>query len=190
MHHFALIEFNMYVYRNHLKNYCMKFLSINYLEQGNERQRALHSVLTSHKLMEMLADYNPIVVGTIPINCDIATSDVDILLQVNDVEEAINNLSTQFGHIADFDFLKRSPTCLLVNFTIDSFQFELYCSTLPTVEQMGYLHMIKENELLEKHGESLRKKVIQLKNQGLKTEPAFCKALNITGNPFKAILDA
>ena len=140
--------------------------------------------------MEHLKEYDPIVVGTIPIECDIDSSDVDILLYSQSVKDTATFLQESFGHLPSFDLLQRSENCLLCQFVLDDFQFELYCCDTPTQQQMGYLHLLKEHELLNLHGQELRKKVIYLKKQGLKTEPAFCKALHIEGDAFVEILKA
>ena len=49
--------------------------------------------------------------------------------------------------------------------------------------------MIIENEILKEQGEEFRKKIIELKIQGYKTEPAFAKLLQLSGNPYEAILN-
>ena len=48
--------------------------------------------------------------------------------------------------------------------------------------------MIIEYDLLNKYGETFRQQIIQLKRKGYKTEPAFCKALGIEGNPYLELL--
>jgi hypothetical protein len=40
-----------------------------------------------------------------------------------------------------------------------------------------------------RHGESLRLSVLDAKKSGQNTEAAFCKALNIPGDPFEALLN-
>ncbi|RYG19529.1 MAG: DUF4269 domain-containing protein, partial [Chitinophagaceae bacterium] len=57
----------------------MNFLKIDYLKDGNERQKSAYNTLVDYQIIEILADYNPILTGTIPINIDIDTSDLDIV---------------------------------------------------------------------------------------------------------------
>nr|WP_249665381.1 DUF4269 domain-containing protein [Mucilaginibacter sp. Bleaf8] len=59
---------------------------------------------------------------------------------------------------------------------------------MPSQQQSAYRHLLIEHYLLQLHGESLRKQVISLKNQGYKTEPAFAMALNLEGDPYLALL--
>lgn len=49
----------------------INYLDISYLAQGNCRQRFAHRVLCENLILEVLEDYSPIVVGTIPIDIDI-----------------------------------------------------------------------------------------------------------------------
>ena len=48
--------------------------------------------------------------------------------------------------------------------------------------------MIKEFEILEKEGDEFRRKIIELKELGLKTEPAFAKLLGLSGDPYVELL--
>lgn len=52
----------------------INFLDISYLQLGNERQQRAYQVLTHNKVLEKLAPYRPILVGTVPINIDIETA--------------------------------------------------------------------------------------------------------------------
>jgi len=62
----------------------INFLDISYLQLGNERQKKAYQVLTDNEIIEKLAPYHPILVGTIPINIDIENSDLDIIFEVSD----------------------------------------------------------------------------------------------------------
>jgi len=48
--------------------------------------------------------------------------------------------------------------------------------------------MIVEYKLLKQYGEELRKRIVSLKKQGYKTEPAFAIELNLAGDPYEALL--
>ncbi len=49
--------------------------------------------------------------------------------------------------------------------------------------------MIKEYEILEKEGEEFRKQIINLKEKGWKTEPAFAKLLGLKEDPYLELLN-
>jgi hypothetical protein len=59
------------------------FTRIDYLKDGNERQKKAYEVLTKYRIFEKLKDYSPILAGTVPIEIDINGSDLDIILDVD-----------------------------------------------------------------------------------------------------------
>lgn len=61
-----------------------QFKSIKYLEEGNAKQRLAYNTLQKSKVFNILSQYNPVLVGTIPIDIDIASSDLDIICEVYD----------------------------------------------------------------------------------------------------------
>ncbi|RZK14203.1 MAG: DUF4269 domain-containing protein, partial [Pedobacter sp.] len=63
------------------------FLDISYLKNGNERQKKAYQILNENSILEKLNHFTPILVGTIPINIAIESSDLDIICDVNDEEE-------------------------------------------------------------------------------------------------------
>ncbi len=65
----------------------MNFKSIDYLNKGNPLQRNVYKTLITHQILDKLTDYNPIVVGTIPIDIAIEGSDVDIILECYDTHQ-------------------------------------------------------------------------------------------------------
>ncbi|MNK30599.1 hypothetical protein D3C87_490190 [compost metagenome] len=48
--------------------------------------------------------------------------------------------------------------------------------------------MLIEHQILQEKGEDFRLKIIALKRNGYKTEPAFAKLLNLQGNPYLDLL--
>lgn len=59
----------------------------------------------------------------------------------------------------------------------------------PTEEQIAWRHFHVEQRLLSIGGEALRTLVMAERRKGLKTEPAFFAVLNLSGNPYEALLD-
>lgn len=49
--------------------------------------------------------------------------------------------------------------------------------------------MIVEKKILDLKGENFRKRVIELKRKGLKTEPALAELLGLEGNPYEGLLN-
>ena len=167
----------------------LKFQDISYLKTGTERQRKAHQVLTEHTILETLAKYNPILVGTVPINIDIENSDLDIICYTQDKEEFKNALSFHFKHERDFHVTENKKfNSLKANFFIDDFEIEIFGQNIPTEKQNAYRHMLIEYKVLQEKGEDFRLQIIELKKQGYKTEPAFAKLLNLQGDAYEELL--
>jgi len=164
---------------------------ITYLKLGNERQRNAYSVLDKLKIFKILREYNPTLVGTIPIEIDISESDLDIICEVYDIEEFERLVIKSFNKYDNFRIERQTVKGLLTSisyFDYNNFLIEIFGQPKPVIEQNGYRHMIVEKKLLEISGESERKQIIKLKKLGLKTEPAFAKYFNLKGDPFDELL--
>ncbi|WP_126971708.1 DUF4269 domain-containing protein [Gynurincola endophyticus] len=170
----------------------MNFADINYLKKGNELQKQLYDVLVSYHIMDRLSDYQPVITGTIPIEINIATSDVDIILYATELKCLQDKLITHFSHFKNFEIytdIINTATVVITTFTLNGFCFELFAQAVPTTDQYAYLHMIKEYEILQQQPETFKKEIIKLKESGIKTEPAFAQLLGLEGNPYEALLN-
>lgn len=164
---------------------------ITYLKLGNERQKNTYSVLNKLKIFKILREYNPTLVGTIPIEIDISESDLDIICEVYDLEKFEELVTKSFNKYDNFRIERQTVKGLLISlsyFGYSNFVIEIFGQPKPVIEQNGYRHMIVEKKLLEISGESARKQIIKLKKLGLKTEPAFAKYFNLNGDPFDELL--
>ena len=164
---------------------------ITYLKLGNERQKNTYSVLDKLKIFKILREYDPTLVGTIPIEIDISESDLDIICEVYDLEEFEELVIKSFNKYDNFHIKRQTVKGLLTSisyFGYSNFLIEIFGQPKPVIEQNGYRHMIVEKKLLEISGESARKQIIKLKKLGLKTEPAFAKYFNLKGDPFDELL--
>src|SRR5689334_10748050 len=74
----------------------MNWYDISYLLKGNERQKAAYHALKKLRIFEDLAEYSPVLVGTIPIGIDIESSDLDILLEARDLQILEEKLETLY----------------------------------------------------------------------------------------------
>ena len=167
------------------------FTSLDYLLQGNSIQKRIYHELKRSEIFEKLRSYEPILVGTYPIDIAIKTSDLDIILYAKDLVKLNDDLITFFNDFPLFNtelISKEDSTYLNCTFKLNTFTVELYAENTPTKQQYGYLHMVKEHEILVDFGKGFREKVIKLKNEGYKTEPAFAKLLGLNGNPYEALL--
>ncbi|MGQ0418073.1 DUF4269 domain-containing protein, partial [Bacillus sp. HC-TM] len=168
-----------------------------------EKQQKIYDVLNSLNIMEDLALYNPVLCGTIPIRIDTPQSDLDIVIDVNiEVSPSFHviRVSLNSRKICPFKLVLEVPLLqyikvnkikgtesIKVNFEFEGFEFELFAQPKPVRNQNAYRHMIVEHMLLMQHPH-IREEVIHLKEQGLKTEPAFAQVLNIDGDPYEELI--
>ena len=169
----------------------MNFDTIEYLKEGTPRQKEAYSVLTEHKVLAKLESFSPILVGTLPINIDIETSDLDIICYWTNKQAFVEAVLADFGAEEAFNFRELSTPdwdVVVANFSLDGVEIELFGQNIPTKQQMGYRHMLIEYKLLSERGEAFRQEIIALKRKGYKTEPAFGLLLGLLGNPFVELL--
>lgn len=165
------------------------FDKIDYLETGNERQKHAHLTLIKHEVFTLLAKYDPVLVGTVPIGIDTEKSDLDIICCCADLLQFESFLKQALFQKPLFDVKFREvPRAVVAGFKLDNWQVEVWCQDLPSKQQLGYRHMIVEYELLERFGDDFRQEVKSLKEQGYKTEPAFARVMGLSGDPYEELL--
>lgn len=167
------------------------FETIEYLLNGNQKQIHAYNAIKTLGIVENLAEFDPILCGTLPIGIDIVGSDLDIIMEVVDFHRFEEKVVALYGGKEHFKLKRlsiRQVTVVKANFMFDGFEFELFGQSQPVKKQFAYLHMIIENSLM-KQFPHLRAEVIELKKQGYKTEPAFCNVLGLKGDPYEALLN-
>jgi len=167
------------------------FTNINYLKHGNIKQQNAYKVLKNLDIFNVLKKFDPILVGTIPINIDIENSDLDIACEVQDFEEFQKLVEDRYSMHHKFHINNNSTdneVILTVNFYVEDIEIEIYAQSLNSCKQNGYRHMVVEDRILRLGGERTREEIVILKKSGLKTEPAFARYLGIDGNPYDELL--
>lgn len=168
------------------------FTTIDYLQYGNEKQKRAFEILTKYGILEKLRKYSPILAGTIPIEIDIDGSDLDIICEVNldyqnDFLEHLKvNQLLPLDVVVD-TVIVNNEKCMVINFTLEEFEIEIFGQNKPTIQQNAYQHMIAEYRILKDKGEDFRQKIIELKKKGIKTEPAFGLLMNLM-DPYEDLL--
>lgn len=168
------------------------FDTLAYLKTGNALQQTSYDILTAHRVFEILADFDPILVGTIPIDIAIDSSDLDIGCYWKDKVDFIAILEKAFSQYRAFacqELIIDGVETIVANFFIDTIEIEIFGQNIPTKQQNGYRHMLIEHQLLQERGEAFRESIIALKKSGIKTEPAFARLLEIEGDPYKGLLE-
>jgi hypothetical protein len=167
------------------------FTTIDYLKNGNSRQIQAYKILTQHHILSDIAEFEPILAGTIPIAIDIESSDLDIICYWNNKIKFIEKLYAAFGDKDNYTIRETvidNRESIIASFKIGSFEFEIFGQNIPTLQQNAYLHMLIEHEILQSKDENFRSKIIQLKQKGYKTEPAFSFLLGLNGDPYAELL--
>lgn len=169
----------------------MNFRSPEYLLKGNQDQREVYFLLERHQVLKKLKGHDPILTGTFPLQLNIASSDLDIICSWKHQAAFRELLEREFSSFNNFRIKEkeiRGEVCLIAKFELEAYLVEVFGQDKPCEDQMAYRHMLAEYRLLQENGEELRKRVLELKRQGYKTEPAFAKALGIPGDPYLEIL--
>lgn len=164
----------------------MDFTNLDYLKTGNAKQQGIYDLLMGNQILDALAPFNPILVGTFPIN-----SDLDIICCWSDKAAFISTISKQFGQQAAFSLHEtrfNAMDTVVANFTIGNYPIEIFGQPVPIREQNAYRHMVIENDILNQRGKTFRQQIIALKRQGFKTEPAFAQLLGLKGDPYQELL--
>ncbi|GAB4578235.1 MAG: DUF4269 domain-containing protein [Anaerolineales bacterium] len=166
--------------------------NITYLLTGTPTQRAAYEALTQTGLLEILREFSPTLVGTIPLDIDIPGSDLDILCEVSDFPPFATLTQASFGHFPNFyqntKLLNNLPSHI-TRFTFGGFPIEIVAQPIPITEQRAYRHLLAEAHLLAQGSEAARTAICALKLSGMKTEPAFGQYFGLQGDPYQVLLD-
>lgn len=168
------------------------FTTNDYLKTGSAKQKQIFGVLQRSQIFEILAEFNPVLAGTFPIEIDIPGSDLDILCCCSIPDYLIQVLNENFGALADFllqEMELEGKRTVLANFILEGFPVEIFGQNVPIDEQRAFRHMIIEHRILQEKGEAFRKEIIGIKLAGIKTEPAFAQLLEIEGDPYLGLLE-
>ncbi|WP_377892255.1 DUF4269 domain-containing protein [Alkalihalobacillus sp. R86527] len=160
------------------------------MKTGTKKQKRAYRAISELEIMKDLKAYHPVLCGTIPIDIDIESSDLDIVMEVNDAEAFETKIRNLYSSKDSFKVKRttiRGNEIIKATFVFQHFEFELFGQAQPVHTQFAFLHMVIEFELMKKYP-GLKDGVIELKKQGYKTEPAFCKLLEIEGDPYEGLI--
>jgi hypothetical protein len=163
------------------------------LQAGSPRQQRAYATLVATGLWPLLRAYGPVLAGTVPLGVDTATSDLDVLCEVPAAAQVAFGelLRARFGAQPGFRLAQRTiggHTTIVVGFRYAEEELEVFGQDLPTAQQHGWRHLLVEQAVLAAGGAPWRAAVRALKQQGLKTEPAFAQLLGLPGDPYAALL--
>lgn len=166
---------------------------LHYLRTGSPRQQRACATLEANGLWHLLREFDPVLAGTVPLGIDIAGSDLDVLCEVLEAAQArvAALLRAHFGARPGCRLAQRRTgghATTVCSFRYESEEIEVFGQALPVAQQHGWRHLLVERAVLAAGGEAWRTAVRALKQQGLKTEPAFAQLLGLPGDPYAALL--
>ena len=170
----------------------MNWKNPDYLKTGSASQQMYFEIIRRSRVFISLDKFSPVLVGTIPLNIDVPGSDIDIICYSGNFEEFINELKKCFSLFEQFTIRQKKlheiPS-VICRFMFSGKMIEIVGQNVPVEEQIAYSHMVNEHQILECFGEEFKKKIIELKLAGIKTEPAFALLLALEGDPYLALLN-
>ncbi|MBP4043298.1 DUF4269 domain-containing protein [Aeromonas sp. SrichE-2G] len=163
---------------------------LDYLAQGNPRQRSAHALLGDglwDELGPLCSDLA--LVSTVAIGLDRPGSDLDILCQHPDPASLAATLAAQGWLVRSkgeqvwlAEQTRRGPDG-------QSWPLELYLTPAPLERLHGWRHLSLMAALLAHFGEPFHQEVRRLRlEDGLKGEAAICRLLGLPGDPYEALL--
>lgn len=163
---------------------------ISYLLNGNKTQQKAYQTLTNLKIMNIMKPYHPTLTGTIPLQIETKHSDLDIICEVHDFTLFEEILQKHYSKHKDFlvsRYILNAIPSMVSNFHYNGFPVEIFAQPIKVSKQNAYRHMIAEYNILRIADESAVKNIIALKEQGIKTEPAFARYFGLEGDPYKRL---
>jgi len=161
-------------------------------EAMTDRQRRAHETLADLRIFDVLAKYHPVLVGTVPLGLDVASSDLDIVCEAHDLDAFEKDAFLAYGRFPGFEMHRTESTGVpasVVNFHTERFPIQIFAQPIPVHRQSGYRHMMVEARLLQLAGEKASVALRRLREQGMKTEPAFAHYFRLEGDPYERLYE-
>jgi hypothetical protein len=153
-------------------------------------RRSYEEPLAECDVLGALAPFDPRIAGTPPLDLDLPATDIDVLCFAPDTHAFTDAVWHNFSSAPAFTAkqLMTAPRPVVASFEAAGWRIELYGEAIPVEQQRGWRHFAVERRLLALGGEDLPITVLALRQQGMKTEPAFAAALRLKGDPYLALL--
>lgn len=167
------------------------FQQFEFLQSGTPKQQELARDLEDWKILKSLHGFKPTLAGTIPLDIDTDSSDVDILVKFNIPAHLQKICYAKFRNLSNYSFSEKTialRATLICRFETKKFRYEIFGQSVEPTDQYAWIHMMVENRFLTLADPTFREEIRSLKKQGIKTEPAFCKVLDLKGDPYKTLV--
>jgi hypothetical protein len=143
-------------------------------------------VLSTAKILDLLADYDVAFVGSIPLDVHNLGADADLVCCAEDLAPLADSLRAHYGGCDGFRTrlgrIHATPT-LTARFKLSQLPVEVFAQPRPVASQEAFVHFHVERRLLHLHGDHLRPHIRRLKADGLDTETAFARVFHLKGDP-------
>lgn len=141
-------------------------------------------------VLKALRAYDPRVAGTPPLGVETEKSDIDILCHAPDASAFSTDVQNAYGTMSDLRIWQwiSKDRPIIVTFHAHGWDFEIFASPQPVALQNGWRHFEIERRLLAIGGQGFKDAIKRLRQQGMKTEPAFWSALKQPGDPYGGLL--
>jgi hypothetical protein len=160
------------------------------LRNGNTLQRKAAAVIERCQIFEHLEPFDPAHVSTIGNDIAVSTSDIDIICCVHDFDRFEGIVRAAFGELPEFVVrraVKRGVHAVICSFN-EELPVEIYAEPVAVEQQYAYRHYMVACRVIALGGLPLRRRIQELKAQGVKTEPALARILGLDGDPYEAVL--
>lgn len=165
--------------------------------QAGARGQNCAAGLVDGGVWPVLSGYGACIAGTIPLGLGLPASDIDILVNTDDLNGFATVCTGRFSHFDGFHIYNRAATrhvgaAVVVQFMISCpnqkpEQVEIFATNKPAHHQYGFRHMVVEARILDMLDAEFHNRIIALKQAGVKTEPAFARILKIAGDPYTGL---
>jgi hypothetical protein len=142
------------------------------------------------QLGRRLQQWNWQLAGSPPLGIDIDDAEIDGACSFAEPTIFGETVWNEFGAAAEFRIWQRTTEerPFVARFRAFGWDVEIYGSSVPLRQQLAVRHYEIEKRLLCLGGDRLRSSVRAMKQSGIKTEQAFAEILNLTGDPYEALL--
>lgn len=161
---------------------------ITYLKSGTAAQQRAYRCLSALKIFDDLADFSPVLVSTVCLDIDTASSDLDIICFAPECDRFHSAVTTLYGSFDRFTIRESSRgDALVAGFWFEGLEIEIYAQPIIVTEQRAYRHLCQTARVIAWGGDVMRNSIRRLKEQGIKTEPAIARCLHLDGDPYEAV---
>ena len=168
----------------------INWFDLSRLLEGTPSQRSAALALKRLRLFELLEDYTPALCGTVPIDCELPSSDLDVVCHAPRRLVFEETLRIHFGDLPDFTCAVKTlvgEASVVCRFAFEGWRVEIVGQDVAVPLQRAFAHMVAEAHLLAGGPPSARDSIRDLKRQGLSTEEAFARLFGLQGDPYDAL---